>query len=128
MGKQQIIDSILENMNWVELHKEIALSDSCSQLIAIYSDGTFVNLGSNAYLRNDSKAVAVLRTWGVGNLGYNYYTDNWTTENEDGTYTTDDGRILELNDVISECIEDGDHTEQISMWIDEISKQIENNN
>lgn len=114
-----------ENINWTELHKEIAMSVNCNELITIFKDGSFEKLGSNTVLRNDTKAVAVLRTWGIGNIGFDYYANGWTTENEDGTYTTDDGRVLSAEEVIAECIEDGDHTDQINMWIEEINRQIE---
>ena len=110
-------------IDWVKLHKEMVCQEA-NERIYIFSDGSIENLG-NSYLKENDKVVAVLRTWGRGNMDTTPYAANWTTENEDGTYTTEDGRELTEDEMIDECIEDGDWTEQIEMWVEEITSQIE---
>lgn len=112
------------SIDWIELHKALVVY-SANERIYIFKDGTIENLG-NSYLQNEDDVLAIMRTWGRGNMDTTSYSDDWTDYNkDDDTYTTDDGRVLSEDEMIEECIEEGDWTEQIELWLEEINNQIE---
>lgn len=114
-------------INWIKLHKEM-VGYNANETICIEKDGTINNIGSNSspspeYAKN---IIATLTTWGRGNMDTTPYSDNWTEyDKESDTYTTEDGRVLTEDEMIDECIEEGEWIDQIDMWVEEINSQIE---
>lgn len=116
-------ENTIDNIDWIEFHKAMRHYDYGMNLW-IYEDGTIDVQTSGTYPGNNSSVVAIIKTWGSSGSDECYYEGWGTWDRENEEFTTDDGRVLTEMEAIDECIENGDWTEQIESWKEEIKRQI----
>ena len=124
--------TLFDSINWNELARQILLDEEAGSKIHVFKNGTIEKLSSSESLHPDDLegCVAVLKTPGIGNLNSNEFTNGFVSWNEEiesyvvtGEYHEDQGRIVgQLEDVIEECIIDGDITPWIEQWKKEIKQ------
>ena len=91
--------------------------------ILIDADLDIVELQPNEHFQDESRFIAEFRAPGYWNEDTTVYTEGWTEETEDGKYKTDDGRILELEEVIAEAIREGEWAQEFNEMWNEIYRQ-----
>jgi hypothetical protein len=121
---EEDIEDVIEKIDFDEL-AEAMLCYEYNSRIHINKDGSIDILGSQEYLHpDDSKnIIAVLRSCGTSNLDSSYFTENfakWNEEKETYVEIKTGREIGDLDDVIRECIKDGD----MSVFIDDWKEQI----
>jgi hypothetical protein len=111
----QEIEGILEDLDWIDIHKRCVFSAYPGGTINIFTDGSVEELPQNTGYRDDSQVIGTLRAWGRGNTDTYAYLDGWGEVSEDGeSFIVDDGRVLTINEAIEECIECGEWSEWIA--------------
>lgn len=122
------IERFLEKINWLELHKECVLTDDYNDLIVIWLDGTFENLGND--MPNTTNYYFSVHTYGFGNVDASAYADGWATELQDGygNYTrvyanNTTGERMTQKEMVTKCIEDGDWDHVYDAWKQELREQ-----
>lgn len=133
------IETILEGMNWTEIHKARVFGDYGDKVV-LYTDGEFSVQGQSTYYRNPDEAgvICYLNCWGRGNIDTTPYQEGWLKPHtdEDGLETGDyviafnwdaeeNGTILTSDQVIEQAIEDGDwdDAEEIDAVIESIQQE-----
>lgn len=127
------IETVIEKIDFTELHELRTMTEGFHQPIIIWDDGSLLLLSSNEWPNTDRQFYS-LNTTGRGNVETSTYADGWADEEMDedgdrtGNYITDDGRILTEDEMIIECIHDGDWSEVYEYWKDELRNQDMENN
>lgn len=136
MGTKELIQNYC---NFPEINKEIRtvisdnmagyyLADSGEIFGVYFDDGKFsVSIGQSvgSEIAPEERPIAGVKCLGIGDLDSSFFTDGWTTENEDGTYTsTETGNILSLEDCIRECCDSGDVCDDIESLLDELMHDL----
>ena len=125
MNIEKMFDPVNNEKFYRSLMLALAFPDwGNNSRILVCKDKTIIELPASEYLQDDSDIIAEFRADGWWNEDTSVYTDGWTKERDDGRYLTDDGRILELSDVIHEAIRDGEWMEEFYRLYKEISRQI----
>lgn len=133
--EQSKIEKVINNIDWELLHKYYVKDFGMN--IEIYENGSISLLTSSTYTKN---AVAVIKTEG-GNFDNSYYTEDFAEEIDDsdsenygkwkilGLWGDHDSKeFLSYDDMIERSITDGDHSDRIEEWENEIREQMEQNN
>jgi len=126
--KQEEKSMILEWLDWVEFHKLMAFSQAGDKVI-VWDDGTISTMDSGTYPNPEimDKIVHIYHPCGMGNTDFSVYFDGWGTRNEDGDVIVDDtSEVMDFNDALVNCIENGDFTDWIEAWKSEALRVDEN--
>ena len=128
MNKEKL-EKIIDAVNIPDLHYRMTKGDS-GEKVWVHRDGSLSTVGSGTIPNpnteeNDANfVVAVFPCQGRGNLDEGYFAEGWATQQEDGTYLTDDGRILSADEMIDECLETGDFQNEYESLIDNLRENI----
>lgn len=77
-------------------------------------------------IAEDERPIAQIECHGVDNIDSWYWTDGWTTQDEEtGEYVTEDGRRLDLAGCIRDCCKDGEISEQREAIIESLIESME---
>lgn len=81
------IESIVENMDWTEIHKARVFSDYGDSVV-LYTDGTFSVQDQGTYYRDPDAAgvIGYLNCWGRGNIDRADYFEGFAERVEDGEH------------------------------------------
>ena len=138
MGKKEMINLHI-NMPLIveEIRKAITpkMADyflaNSDEVFGVYFDnGVFsVSVGSSVDCEqiDEEKPVASKKCPGIGNIHDFFFTDGWTKENEDGTFTTDEGKIFSFEECVSECCNTGDISDEIEELLDALIYDLTSN-
>lgn len=133
------IESILQDMDWTEIHKARVFGDY-GQKIVLHTDGEFSTQDQGTYYQDPDAAgvISYLNCWGLGNIDTTDYTEGWTKAqtDEDGIETgmyvvdygyedEDEGKVLELSEVIEKAIEEGcwDYDDEIIAVLENVEQE-----
>ena len=103
-------EKLVEKIDMVELHKELALSNSGSNII-IWSDGTIDTLTAGT-MPNTEDEYILMKAWGIGNIDSGTYSEGFYTQTDEQHenclfFNPETKKELELEEMVAECIEDG---------------------
>ena len=113
MGKIELINTYLDTVTIVnELRSVVSdniagyyLGNSNDVFGVYYDDGKYsvaVGASIGCEILEEERPIATKTCPGIGNIHESFFTDGWTTENKDGTYTeTETGKILTIEECIS---------------------------
>lgn len=118
------IKKLLEKLDWIKIHKELALHAGYNDQIIIWYDGT-ISVESTSTIFDTDNEYLRLHTWGRGNTEEDGYADGWCTYDEESGDYIEDGtnRQLTADEMILECIEEGEHDQSIELWKNKLKQQ-----
>lgn len=126
-GFPELVDTLVDISVLNELHKEV-IFNLYNTIINVWTDGSISTMGQNISFQDRDVYKDILfqeKASGSANIDTGYYTAGWIVsekENEktgEMEYYTDDNRVLSFDEMISECIEEGDHSE----WYSELAEK-----
>ena len=103
-----------------QIHKYFVFRPYNEQ-ICVWDDGKITLMSSNSSFSPEDPAeglVCIIPAQNISNLDSDYYSDGWCVWNQDeGLYIEiDTGRKLTQDQMLEECIENGDHVEVYNHW------------
>jgi hypothetical protein len=123
--KAQKASEVLESIDWKEFNSRMTFAQAGDKVI-IWMDGSISDMSSGTHPHPDEceNILHIYHPCGMGNDSFEYQLEGFVTEHGDD-YITEDGRILTLNEALSESIDEGDFTEWIEGWKREALQVIE---
>ncbi len=110
------IESILEGMNWTEIHKARVFSDYGASIV-LYTDGEFSVQDQGTYYPDPEAAgvISYLSCWGQGNIDRTDYFEGFAEKDEvtgmydiSGDHPGADPWLVEEEEALRIAIEQGD--------------------
>lgn len=124
------IEKLFEKIDWVELHELQTLTDGYRCPIIIWADDGSLDLLSSGSWPNTDRYFFSMSTCGWGNVNVSLYAEGWATEKLDeyghstGTWIEDGtGREMTEEEVVGECIVDGDWSELYEHWKNDLRRE-----
>lgn len=106
------IESLVAKIDMTELHHAVVFSNSGDNII-VWEDGTFDILSSGTYPGETEEEYIIIKAQGIGNIDSTQYSNGFYTQTElqmeNGLfYNPETGRELTLNEMVAECIDEGE--------------------
>lgn len=123
------IDEMIEKIDWTELHKLKELTNGYNQPIIIWVDGTMTLYSCGSWPNTDQYFLRSATT-GWGNVDVSSYAEGWANpekdeyENDTGNWINQDtGEIMTSEEMVEECIQDGEWDEVYGFWEEQLREQ-----
>lgn len=123
-SNKQSNENFVKELNMDLLAEEMLINEYNLKII-IWEDGDITSIGAQEEVYHG--VAAILRSYGTGNLDTSYFTNDFAQyDKEIDTYIEiNTGRkIGDIEDVIRECIKDGDMTVFYDDWKEQILEQL----
>ena len=126
------LEELFEKIDWTKLHIEQTLHPDYNDSIIIWAEDASIEvLSSNNYYDTDEYCLH-MRTEGFNNVDPTPYAEGWTDEemdeydNHTGNYVeSDTGRIMTLEEMVFECIEEGEWDDLYEHWKEKFRRDYE---